>query len=60
MTQFESLLIAYGTPPDQARRLAWGQDVLAFRNRELAAYGQQYEAEQIADAAPSTDVYERG
>jgi predicted lipoprotein len=58
VSAYESTLIAYGISPEQAARDSWADQLLAFRNRELAAYGRQYEVEQIADAGPTTDYYE--
>jgi len=41
MSEFESLLIAYGTSPEEARFLAWDQQRAWLANRENPKYGQK-------------------
>jgi len=39
MSEYESLLIAYGTSPEEARFLAWDQQRAWLANRENPKYG---------------------
>ncbi|KGQ19873.1 hypothetical protein LF41_2380 [Lysobacter dokdonensis DS-58] len=52
-------LVANGTKPEHAAVLVQMDELARFANREHPSYGRMYEAEQIADAAPTTDFYER-
>jgi hypothetical protein len=46
MSEYESLLIAYGTSPEEARFLAWDQQRAWLANRENPKYGKRDEEQQ--------------
>lgn len=57
MSPYYQRLIANGATPEEATRCVHADAIVWMENRERE---RRYEAEQIADAAPTTDFYERG
>lgn len=46
---YESQLLAYGIPPEQAARDARANEMQWFRNRDLPSYGRAYAEDQESD-----------